>query len=110
MEGKLLLAVVLQVLAKTGVHFLHDEHWQARASFQVHPQELDYAGVTQFGLCDAFPFEVAEEFLRSSWRLVFQQNLVDAFGSARSAIPFHLVHCSIGTSTEFGVDKLQFLD
>ena len=26
-EGELLLAVILQVRAKTGVHLLHDEHW-----------------------------------------------------------------------------------
>ena len=92
------------------LHFLHDEHWQARASLQVHSQELDYAGVTQFGPRDAFCLKVAEEFLCSSRRLVFEEDLMKALGSTRSSIPCHLVHGSVGTLTKIRVGEHQVGD
>ncbi len=71
MEGELLLAVMLQVRAKTGVHLLHHEHWQAKSVIHVHPQELDHAGVTQLRPRQALRFEVADQFRYSTGRLVF---------------------------------------
>ena len=45
MEGELLLAVILQVSPKAGVHLLHDKHRQARSRLKIHTEELNHSGV-----------------------------------------------------------------
>ena len=97
--------MILQVPAKTGVHLLNDEHRQARALLQVHAQELDYVGVTQFGPRAAFGLKVAEEFLRSSCRIVFEEDFVQALCSARSAVPYNLVNSRVEELLDSGSVK-----
>ena len=101
MEGKLLLAVTLQVLAKTGLHLLHHEHWQPRFWLQVYAEELDYAGMTQLRPCQALRLKIADQFRYSSRRLVFQQDLVQALGSGRSAVPVNFMHGRICFVAEY---------
>ena len=71
MEGELLLPVILQVHAKTGVHLLHHEYRQARSAIHMHPQELDHVGVTQLRPRQALCLEVADQFRYSAGGLVF---------------------------------------
>ena len=61
MEEELLLTVILQVRAQTGVHLLHHEHRQARTLFQVHPQELDHTGVRLLRPSQALRLKVTNE-------------------------------------------------
>ena len=104
-DGELLLAVTFAVLSQTGVHFLNYENWQTRVAFQMYPEELHYTGMTQFGPSQTFRLKVADEFLRSSGRLVLEQNVVKAFCSAHGTSPIHLVHCGIRAYTELGVGE-----
>ena len=105
MKGELLLAVILQVRAKTGVHLLHHEHRQARSSLHIHPQELDDAGVTQLRPRQALRLEVADQFRYSAGRFVFKQDLMQTFGGAHSPVPVHFIHGRICASSQFDISK-----
>ena len=106
-EGELLLAVSFAVLSQTDIHFLNYENWQTRVAFQMYPEELHYTGMTQFGPSQTFRLKVANEFLRSSGRLVLEQNVVKALGSAHGTSPIHLVHGGVRSYTEVGVGEHQ---
>ena len=104
-QGKLLLAAIFAAFSKTGIHFLNYENWQTRVAFQMYPEELHYTGMTQFGPSQTFRLKVADEFLRSSGRLVLEQNVVKALGRAHGTSPNHLVHCGVRSYTELGVGE-----
>ena len=106
-EGELLLAVTFAVLSQTGIHSLNYQNRQTRVAFQMYPEELHYTGMTQFGPSQTFRLKVADEFLRSSGRLVLEQNVVKAFRSAHGTSPIHLVHCGVRAYTELDVREHQ---
>ena len=106
-EGEVLLAVTFAVLSQTGIHFFNYENWQTRVAFQMYPEELHYTGMTKFRPRKAFRLKVADEFLRSSGRLVLEQNVVKALGCAHGTSPNHLVHCGVRSYTELGVGEHQ---
>ena len=66
--------------------------------------------MTQSRPRETLGLEVAQEFLRSSRRLIFEEDLMKALGSARSAIPVSLVYSRISTLTKFGVGNDQVCD
>ena len=86
MEGEVLLAVILQVSAKTGVHLLNHEHRQTRSSRHIHPQELDYTVVMQLRPHQALCLEIADEFVRSSGQLVFEHDLMQMLVGASAQL------------------------
>ena len=98
MEGELLLTVILQVRAKTGVHLLHHEHRQARSAIHMHPQELDHAGVTQVRPRQAIRLELADQFATppSDWPVGGSHGVVWRRTPSLSSplqIPWRPSHC-----------------
>ena len=53
-KNKVFFGVILQIVSQACVHFLEDQHGDARTGQEVHSEELDDMRMDQFGSRQAF--------------------------------------------------------